>query len=462
MENDREVDQVLMNVRNSAGSVVAVSLISARLSLKLLVFLMRLAKKGLLAAGLLDSFKSFTKLTEGKYTVYNIPLSKEGTAGLVKMNQLELELQNEKNPVRKTKLRNDIKKLKNEIPELEQLKELKICHCVLPKLNGSELTVQVAVAQNSDQLFKNWFLNHLTTELSGGEKSVEEIKVLTEGNYAIYNLPFEGEDLAEALSDFDTLGINYAVLPDLKVGDGNSQLAIPNADRSKLETWFRIWKDKQLKDGRNPDEIGEMYVMDQESYIRTGSMTADDYVTSSDPVYQEANAEFEAQSQGVPWTPTLDQENSEAYVRLLNDRNYEKISINHETLVDNMEISQKADLMRKHGYFISRIPGTYKDTQQTLILPNSDVFVGDDGKTYIAFLPKNGKIMVADQSGTITEQSFSTVYEPYDIVKRNMRHMGDLAKLSPDKKTTVTPAMKAGAAMKKAAGKSPLPNIPKP
>ena len=460
MENDREVDQVLMNIRNSAGSVVAVSLISARLSLKLLVFLMRLAKKGLLAAGLLDSFKSFTKLTEGKYTVYNIPLSKENAVSLVKMNQLEL--QNEKNPVRKTKLRNDIKKLKNEIPELEQLKELKISHCVLPKLNGSELTMQVAVAQKDDQLFKNWFLNHLTTELSGGEKGMEEIKVLTEGNYAIYNLPFEGEELAEALPDFDTLGINYAVLPDLKVGDGNSQLAVPNADRSKLETWFRIWKDKQLKDGRDPGEIGEMYVMDQESYMSTGTMTADDYVTSSDPVYKEANAEFEAQSQEVPWTPALDQENSEAYVRLLNDNNYEKISINRETLVDNMQVSQKADLMRKHGYFISRIPGTYKDTQETLILPDSQVFMGDNGQTYIAFLPKNGKIMVADPSGAITERSFSAVYGPYDAVTRNMRQMEGLAKRSPDTKTPVTPAMKAGEAVKKAAAKSPLPNIPKP
>ncbi len=454
MDNDREFDQVLMNVRNSTGSIITASLLSARLSLQLVVYLMRLAKKGLLATGLADNFKAFSQLTEGKYTVYNIPLTGDGAANLAKLNELELTLQEEKNPLKKAGIRNEIKKLQKEMPEIAQLKELKVSHCVLPKLNGSERTVQVAVAKKDDQMFKNWFLNHLTTELSGGEKGMEEIKVLTEGNYAIYNVPFEGTELEAALPDWQTLGINYALLPDLKVGDENSQIAVPNADRSKVEVWFKMWKDKQLREGKEP---GEMYVMNQESYMDTGTMAAEEYVTTSDQKYQAANAEFETQSEKVPWAAALDKENSEAYVKLLNDSNYERISINKETLVDNMEMSAKADVMRKHGYFISRIPGTYGETQQTLILPSSQVFKGDEGKTYIAFLPKNGQTMVADSSGTIRQCDFKTAYQPYDEVTRNMQKVQKLQQTAPEKKEAAVLKKEAVKAAKSVAQKVPKP-----
>lgn len=439
MEQEREVDQVLMNIRNASGSIISVSLISARLSLQLMIFLLRLAKKGLVAAGLADQFKNFVAKTEGNYTVYNIPLSAERIENLKQINELELKLQDTTNPVTKAKLRNEIKQLWKEIPELEQIEKLGINHCVLPKLNGSEQTIQVAVDKKNDQMFKNWFLNHLTAELSGGEKSMEELKVFTEGNYTIFNLPFEGEELEMALSDFKVLDMNYAIMPDLKVGDGNSQIAVPNADRGKLETWFTMWRDKQLREGKDPEEIGEMYAMNQESYMETASMEAGEYVAGADEEYKDANAEFEAQSKDVPWAAKLQKENSEEYVRLLQDQNYEKISINEETLVNNMEVSTKAAEMKQNGYFISRIPGTYGDSQQTLILPVDKVFVTDEGKTYVAFLPKNGKSMVADNTGNIVQKDFDSIYQSYKKVERNMRKVEELKKgLSPAKEATLS------------------------
>lgn len=425
MENDREVDQVLMNIRNASGSIISASLISARLSFMLLTYLMRLAKKGLVAAGFADNFKAFTKHTEGNFTVYNVPVSGNKAETVRKLNELEIKLQNAKKPTEKMALRNEMKKLKKELPELEQLKKLGINHCVLPKLNGSNQTIQIAVDKKSDQLFKNWFLNHLTTELSGGEKGMEDLKVFTEGNVSIFNLPFEGEELEAALSDFQTLGMNYSVLPDLNVGDGNSQIAIPNTDRSKLEVWFKMWKDKQLREGKEP---GEMYDMDQESYMDTGRMEAENYVSGSDQKYQEANAEFEAQSEEVPWSAKMQKENSEEYVRFLKDKNYEKITINKETLVGNMDISAKAAEMQKNGYFISRIPGTYGEEQKTLVLPVEQVFQTDEGKTYLAFLPKNRTTMVVDTSGNIRDCSFKEVYAPYDKVKRNKKKVENLKK----------------------------------
>lgn len=439
MEQEREVDQVLMNIRNMSGSITTISLISARLSFQMLTFLLRLAKKGLVAAGFSDEFKNFIEKTEGNYTVYNIPVTAKRIEKLQEINTLELQLQDAKNPFAKAKLRNEIKELWKEIPELEQIEKLGINHCVLPKLNGSEQTIQVAIDKKGDQMFKNWFLNHLTEGLSGGEKGMEELKVFTEGNYTIFNLPFEGEELKQALSDFDILNLNYTIMPDLKVGDGNSQLAVPNADRGKLETWFTMWRDKQIREGKEPEEVGEMYAMNQESYMATGTMDAEEYVEGAEQKYKEANAEFEAQSQAVPWNATMQKENSEEYVQLLQNQNYEKISINKDTLVKNMEKSPKAEEMKRNGYFISRIPGTYGENQQTLILPIDKVFTTDEGKTYVAFLPKNAKSMVADNAGNIVQKDFSSVYEYYKKVERNMKKVEQLQKaISPTKETILS------------------------
>lgn len=167
MENDREVNQVLMNIKNASGSIISASLISARITLVLATYLARLVQKELLASKASHDFNAFIKLNEGKYTVYNIPLG-EGRARLVKqMNRLELKLQNADGIRERHEIRKELEALKKQLPELEQLSNLNIGHCVLPKLNGSIQTVQVAVAASSDQVFKNWYLNHLQTGLSG-------------------------------------------------------------------------------------------------------------------------------------------------------------------------------------------------------------------------------------------------------------------------------------------------------
>ena len=245
MEDDREVDKILMNVRGTTGGIITASILSARITFKVLVFLLRMAKKGLVATGFVDGFKEFTKQTEGNFSVYNIPLTADKAEKMVQLNELEIALENEKNPLKKRSLQMEIKNLQKELPELEQLNKLGINCCVLPKLNGSTQTIQIAVAKESDQMFKNWFLNHLTSSLTGGERQLEDIKVFTEGNYSIFNLPFEGEEFEAACKDFDILGMNYSVLPDLKIGDNNSQIVVPNADRSKLEMWFKMWKEKR-------------------------------------------------------------------------------------------------------------------------------------------------------------------------------------------------------------------------
>ena len=441
MEQDREIDQVMMNISKTGGQIASLVVLSARLNFMLLSFIMRMAKKGLIASGLADDFKGFVTKTKGEFTVYNIPVSAKQAENVNRLNSLQSQLEKTNNPVEKAKMRQEMKTLKDNMPELQQLQKLGVTHFMLPKVNGSEHTIQVAVVNQDQQLFKNWFLNHLTSELSGGEKGMEELRAFTEGNYSIFNLPFEGDNLKEALPDFGILGLNYHILPDLKVGDGNSQVVIPNADRSKLEVWFKMWRDKQLQMGK---EVGEMYSIDEHSYVATGEMDQGDYIAYSDQKYQDANREFEEQSKAVPWDAPLGKENSEEFVKYLQNQNYEKITINKESLVDNMQLSGKAYEMQKNGYFISRIPGTYGAQQQTLLIPRNQVFVGDDGKTYVAFLAKNQKSYVMNGQGELKERSFQETYKPYASVQRSFRNVENL---------------KEDAVLTRSSKESPNPNI---
>ena len=417
MENDREIDQVLMNINNITGGMISAAMFSATMTFKLMVFLLRMAKKGLVASGLADSFKSFTEKTGGSYSVYNIPLTYEKAGIMEKMNQMELELQKEKNPIKAAGIRNEIKKLEQQVPEIEQLKKLGIEYCVLPKLNGSNQTIQVAVAKKDDQMFKNWFLNHLTTELAGGKKDLEALKVFTEGNYTILNMPFEDSDELSAMyKDFELLEVNYAVLPDLNVGDGYTQIAVPNADRDKIEMWFKMWKDKQLSQGKEVER--DMYAIDQTSYTSMAELNQDDYISASGEVYQQANAEFEKQAKDVAVDSGFGKENSEEYVKLMGDNNYSSIAIDKGSLTVTVP-EGLAQEMDKKGYFVSRIPGTYGEHQEHLILPKNRVFEVNDGRTYLAFLHKSEKQVVVGMSGAGMQRSYEDVKPIYDKVQKN-------------------------------------------
>ena len=101
MENDREFEQVLMNVRNTSGGISSAIMLSARMSMLLVVFIMRMVKKGLIAASYADNIKSFAQMTEGKYQIYNIPLSEDRAQYMMRLNEIELHLQQEKNPIKR-------------------------------------------------------------------------------------------------------------------------------------------------------------------------------------------------------------------------------------------------------------------------------------------------------------------------------------------------------------------------
>ena len=244
------------------------------------------------------------------------------------------------------------------------------------------------------------------------------MKAMTEGNTSIFNIPVEGEAaVKDMLHDFDTLEINYAVLPDLNVGDGATQVAVANADANLLKAWFAMYQQQQMLAG---NEVPEMEQLNEGSYVETGTMDAQEYIDHSDPKYQEANAEYEAQSQEVVQKNPMKDGNCEEYLRLSQDTRYSKITMDRRTLVDVIppETAKKIDAM---GYFCARIPGYYGENEKELMIPKDQVFVLREGQTYTSFVPHNGTIKVFDAaSGQVEEWDHDQIMHNFDKIQRSL------------------------------------------
>ena len=70
--------------------------------------------------------------------------------------------------------------------------------------------------------------------------------------------------------------------------------------------------------------------------------------------------------------------------------------------------------------FASRIPGTWGDGEQTLVLPTEQVFRTDDGKTYIGFVERKEEQLILNADGSMVpsekrstgERLYAERYEP--------------------------------------------------
>lgn len=424
---DRDMDYTLMNIQRYGGGMTSLLMTSTAMSMKLMVFLLRMAKKGLMSLKFSKDYERFLGKTGGNFAVYNIPLSKEHAErlqeNLDKIADLEDTLAETKNPRRKTEIRKEIEKIKADMPEYEQLEKLGIDFCALPKVNGLDHTMQVAVANKDTPLFKNWFINHISGELSGGAKDFDALKAMTEGNSSIFNVPVEGEQLSDMLHDLDILEVNYAVLPDLKAGDGCTQIAVANADMNTLKAWFSMYQQKQLAEG---NDIGPMYPISEGSYIETGAIDAQEYVSGADEKYKEANAEYESQGQDVVQNPAIKDENCNEYMALVQNDNYTKITIDWKTLIHNASQGALSEI-DEMGYFGARIPGTFGKMEKDLMLPKDHVFSFRDGYTYVGFIPKNGQTKVYDTAaGRVEDWSHQEIMKKFDKVDRSLRYVKNI------------------------------------
>ena len=102
-----------------------------------------------------------------------------------------------------------------------------------------------------------------------------------------------------------------------------------------------------------------------------------------------------------------------------------------------MAFTSVSKKMREKGYFVSRIPGTYGKNEKHLILPAENVFVADEGRTYVGFIPKNKPSMVAE-NGNVKTASYENIHKQYENVTRNMTYVKNLKPKVPNLNTGKT------------------------
>ena len=234
------------------------------------------------------------------------------------------------------------------------------------------------------------------------------------------------------------------MLPDLKVGDGEIQVVVANVDLHKVQHWFEIYKSSQLKQG---NEVGEIKILNSESYAETGKMTEEEYIKTGDEKVQAANEKYEGQEKSNIEKDALRVENAKtvsdvAYEKLHNDPDYLEITINRDSLIEKSMYAESV-MQKSPQLFAARIPGTYGSNEETLVLPKQNVFETDEGKTYIAFIKKSDKPAVIGPDGSIQpkkqRKTGEEVYKAFDQVMRHFRNgqKQSLEKIQPNLKQEV-------------------------
>ncbi len=369
MYEQDEMRQVIMNIKDAARYMDPAYRIFTAAGIVLVQFLARMVKEHKISRSQFKDISAFMKATEGKYDIINLPE--------MDMEQLQ-----------------------------EEMQSLGIRYAVLQDLNKDDGYIQIAVYQPDKGKFQAWYERRLMGLMKGGEKEQRLLRNLTNGNTSVISIPLEGkEELVE--NDFLMLGINYAKLPDLNVGDGDIQYMIANSDLKKAEQWYSLFKADMLKGG---EEVKDMTVSDTlDAYIRTGNMTGEGYIDTASEDIKKANEKYENAGQS-----SLQQEitnvlyqngnhiksgSTPEYEEYMQDPDYVMVSINKEALVDKMTFRGREELLQE-GYFTCRLPGTWGSNEQIMSIPADRVFLADGGKTYLAFLQKDRRPLVynADKS----------------------------------------------------------------
>lgn len=424
---ERETSNIIMAVRGATMMMDPVFKLFMAGTASLITYLARMRKERLISKTEFTDTMEFIKVTEGQYTIVNIPYAQGSDPWLVEETEIkgktkyhirntetgEYLMSGEKKAVfgGKRAAGKEADRLNAvENHRLEELKDLGIRHVVMPDLNKADGMVQVAVYNPDKESFSAWYERYLNLKMGGGEHDLRELKNLTEGRTSMVSIPLEGSE-AVFEKDFKELGINYAVMPDLKVGDGEIQIVVANSDLQKVQFWYDLYRSDLQKKGV---EIKDMRLCDMEDYKRTGEMTEEEYIDSSSEEFVKANEKYESKEPGEIEKSVRKQENkihskSDAeYERYHADPEYMEISINRESLVENSSFastpSAKA-MQEEKGLFASRIPGTWGDSEKTLFLPVEQVFETDNGNTYIAFIKKDERQIVMGADGGLLSDS---------------------------------------------------------
>lgn len=420
MDNNREtVSEIIIAIQKASMFMDPFFKIGMMGTAFLITYLARMAKEGKIARGEFNSVMDFMKSCDGKYTIVNVPYDKKFSPWEVKEKVIndkreyivrnsstgevvrnkdgeEMTWTSEKKAEKEMIKRNSRENL-----VLEDLGKSGIRHVVMPDLNQNDQMVQIAFFNEDKERFSNWMERYLLSRMQGGEKELRELENLTNGNTSLVSMPVEGETLEKMKQDFQELKVNYAVLPDLNVGDGETQIMVANSDVPNVEFWLKIYNQDLLNRGEKPVDMRNISMPE---YTHTGEISEEQYADTASEELKKANEKYEGKSPGEAEQRIAEQEKevrslgSEAYEQYKNNPEYSEISIDHQSLVNNSRYANSQEIAEK-GIFACRIPGTYGEMELTLAIPKEQVFSQNDGRQYRAFLKNNERPMVIGPTG---------------------------------------------------------------
>ena len=295
---------------------------------------------------------------------------------------------------------------------LKQMREdfqmMGVNYHVMDDMRAGDGLVQVMYLKKDETAVRNWYSNYATDQLiKGGEHEYKDLINLTNGKTQIVSMPLSGDALADMKADFESLHINYTMLPQLKANDTNTMLMYASADAQRVGSWYTMYQEKVLQE--TGKVLPEMKGITMDQYTQGAEMSAEDYMATEDP-RQKASVEAELHRAEAP-KKNLNEDPD--YLRMDANPAYEKVIVN-ESLVARMQ---------REGAFISRIPGS---TDSYLVCNNRNVFessiptAGGKGKAYIMFLPKDGRNLIMDRNGEWKEgMSTKELMKHYDPMERD-------------------------------------------
>lgn len=366
-------------------------------TIKLIQFLARAVKENFFDKDMVENFTKFAKATNGEFSIYRMPYINELTR--------EQAVENAKNYLDKAGIK----------------------YCVMDSVNDNDKALHISVARKDEQKFNVMFTDYLKAQLSGGEKSAEDLINLTDGKTTIISIPDAALDtMKNALTE---VNVNFAELPDLVPGDGEKQLRIASVDLNLTKQCYEAYRRSVMKtqpEGVSKDAAPDMKIFSEEDYLDTAKESPEQYMESSvSDELKEKLQKYEKLDAGamekeiMKWDFKIKDSKGFECQALRSNMAYSEISIDKQTLVDLNSMNEQ--LGRKFpNHFFATIPGT--KGQQIVMLPKNQVFkVNDaDRDRFVAFVNNQKPVKVFYKNGDIdTDGLYKT---GKDLFKKFDRH----------------------------------------
>lgn len=295
------------------------------------------------------------------------------------------------------------------------LYEAGITYYVLPDLDMSDGSRQIAILNKDIGKWQGIYESFVSAELTqGGVLDFQELKAVTAGQYQIKGIALGDyrEDpgkLSSLLNILKERHVNFSVLPDLKYGDYNLQLAIANVDLDKFQAAMRIYIESYAEEKEKNPAFGEAATLTEREYYETGNLSEKEYM-------ETANPELKREMESEKWKKTGSVK-SESFETALTEKKETLLPGQHYiTINKSLVMSQENDMI------FTRIPGT--EPSQYMFL--SDVQTLDEGNTYAAILDNSRRYAIYQMNEQnlphrVMESTGEEVYKNYDPVTRNIR-----------------------------------------